>query len=215
MAIKKYAFSILMVIFNVSAMEVKSTKQKYGTWEEEGIFKALHEKADRKILETIISKNPEEVVNSVFCVNDKKPLACAAQDGHLEAVNLLLEYGANINARDYHKWTALHHAACEGHAEVVKRLIEAGVDINATDLIGYTALHRAIRPDNEAVVKILLKNGAGNSGDHNDKTPLMWAEKDNLKEIARLLKEHLRIRPNSDCNESSDSVLESEQQPLL
>ena len=71
--------------------------------------------------------------------NTRTPLIRAAAAGHLEAVALLLGYGAAI---DEHEnvigRTALHLAAFHGHVEVVKLLVEGGAKVDARDNRGYT-----------------------------------------------------------------------------
>ena len=100
----------------------------------------------------------------------------AARDaGSVDAVRLLLEAGADVNAADaYQKQTALMWAAAEGHADVVKALLDARADPNrkahVTDLEerkhadhatgGFTALMFAVRNGHEAAVRALIKGGA-------------------------------------------------------
>ena len=88
------------------------------------------------------------------------PLHLAATGGHIEIVRLLLEKGADINARDI-KGTPLHWAASRGHLEVVRWLVENGADINARDEDGRTALHWATGNDRSIdVVGFLVEQGA-------------------------------------------------------
>ena len=55
----------------------------------------------------------------------------AARTGHVEAVNVLLSHGADVNAREHVLGeTALMWAAAENHPEVVKALLEHGADVN-------------------------------------------------------------------------------------
>ncbi|KAF0930487.1 hypothetical protein E2562_032911 [Oryza meyeriana var. granulata] len=51
------------------------------------------------------------------------PLHFAAAKGHLDIVMLLLEKGADVNARNYCGQTALMHACRHGHWEVVQMLL--------------------------------------------------------------------------------------------
>jgi len=72
------------------------------------------------------------------------PLHDAAWSGHGEIVELLLDRGANVNARggkyeDYHT-TPLHLAAREGHSEITTLLLNHGADLNAEDSSGDTPL---------------------------------------------------------------------------
>lgn len=50
----------------------------------------------------------------------------AARQGSLEAVNSLINAGANINLSDVHGQTPLHIAAQKGYVEVIKALIAEG-----------------------------------------------------------------------------------------
>jgi ankyrin repeat protein len=61
----------------------------------------------------------------------------AAWNGHLEIVKLLLEHGADVNAKMEGLGTALHLAASNGHLEIVKLLLENGADVNAKTEGGY------------------------------------------------------------------------------
>ena len=56
----------------------------------------------------------------------------AARTGKTDAMRVLLEAGANVNAKE--SWggtTALMWAVSEGHAEAARLLIDAGADVNA------------------------------------------------------------------------------------
>ena len=56
------------------------------------------------------------------------PLHLAVIDGNAEMVKVLLEAGADPNARDGDSETPLHHAARSGNAEIVRLLLDAGAD---------------------------------------------------------------------------------------
>ncbi len=66
------------------------------------------------------------------------PLHEAAAMGHLEVARLLLERGADVNAKNKHGFTPLHFAAGIGHTDVAKLLLEHGADVNAKDEHGRT-----------------------------------------------------------------------------
>ncbi|HEX6739502.1 MAG TPA: ankyrin repeat domain-containing protein [Vicinamibacteria bacterium] len=55
---------------------------------------------------------------------DRTPLSFAADRGHLEIVKLLLERGADVNAKDsFYKMTPLSAAAMKGNADIVKLML--------------------------------------------------------------------------------------------
>ncbi|RLU18410.1 hypothetical protein DMN91_008767 [Ooceraea biroi] len=88
------------------------------------------------------------------------PLHKAAEMGHLDLVNFLLEYGADINARNDKDWTPIHGAALNGHLEIVNTLILKGADVNAELIMGCTPLHCAVEIGHEKIARTLLKHGA-------------------------------------------------------
>lgn len=67
------------------------------------------------------------------------PLLSAAGSGCVEVARLLLDRGANVNAKDGDGWTALIKAAQAGHIEMVQLLMDHGADMTAADSTGRTA----------------------------------------------------------------------------
>jgi serine/threonine-protein phosphatase 6 regulatory ankyrin repeat subunit B len=71
------------------------------------------------------------------------PLHEAADNGHVEIVRLLLQNGAEVNARGVWDMTPLHEAACNGHIDILHLLVENGANLEAQDNTGWRALHFA------------------------------------------------------------------------
>lgn len=89
------------------------------------------------------------------------PLIIAARSGQVGLVKLLLDRGADVNARDKEtETTALIAAAHQGHVQVVDILLQKGVDVNAKDKTGKTALSEATRYNHDDVAKLLRERGA-------------------------------------------------------
>lgn len=88
-------------------------------------------------------------------------LILAAKNGKLAVIELLLEKGANVNAKGYANLTALHYACRFDMLEVTHHLVNnAGADINAGDEVDNKPLHEAARMGNLKCVEVLLQKGA-------------------------------------------------------
>ena len=74
---------------------------------------------------------------------------------------MLLDRGANIDARTSDGWTALHSAVYWGQVEVVSKLIQRGASINAQTNGKQTPLHLAAAAPNGGssnLLQLLLIN---------------------------------------------------------
>ena len=117
-------------------------------------------------------------------------LMWASHCGHEAVVRLLLEKGADINAKDPFGGTALKEAADEGRKTLVRLLLEKGADINAIAGFGEPALITAAGLGLENIVWLLLEKGADiNAKDRNEITALMLAVIYGEEAVIRLLLE--------------------------
>ena len=72
---------------------------------------------------------------------------------------MLIEMGANMNARDYNGYDPLMIAAARGHDLIVRQLLAFGADSTKTNKHGNTALILAMYDGHLPVVKTLLEKG--------------------------------------------------------
>ena len=93
-------------------------------------------------------------------------LFLAAKNGDKNICKLLLQHGANINARDQEGRTALALAVIEGKVEVVKFLIEQGADVNTVNVRGNTPLLHSTSATSAEITKLLLESGRLTTIDH-------------------------------------------------
>ena len=80
--------------------------------------------------------------------------------GCVKAVRVLLENGADVNAKGGEGETPLHKAAQWRFLEVLEILLENKADVNAKDNLGNTALHWAAGNGYSHITTVLLDNGA-------------------------------------------------------
>jgi cytohesin len=72
---------------------------------------------------------------------------------------MLIDYGANVNARMYDYWTPIHVSAYNGNLEIVELLLERGADTCMKDDDGLTAYQVALRQGHRKVVDLLRDHG--------------------------------------------------------
>lgn len=75
--------------------------------------------------------------------------------GEPEVMRLLVERGADVNARAWSGWTPLKAAIQDGHPEAVKYLISRGADPHLPDANGETALDLARRLKRTELIPLL------------------------------------------------------------
>lgn len=75
--------------------------------------------------DTIKAKYPSE--------REETPLVYAVERGSIDAMRLLVESGADVNAPNKFGTSVLMRAVASGSVDVVRFLVEAGADVNAPD----------------------------------------------------------------------------------
>ncbi len=130
---------------------------------------------------------------NAYSADGFSPLHLAAYFGRTDAAALLLDRGANIEARSSNAAlrdvTPLHSAAAGQQTQVAILLLDRGADPNATQPGGWTPLHQAAASGNLVLCKALLKHGAKRAPVSDDRfRPLDFAIEGKHAEIVRLLK---------------------------
>ncbi|KAA0146258.1 hypothetical protein FNF31_07820 [Cafeteria roenbergensis] len=87
-------------------------------------------------------------------------LSVAALNGHRDTVELLLDRGADLEAKVEDGSTALSVAALNGHRNMVELLLDRGADLEAKVEGGLTALMRAAKGGHRDTVELLVACGA-------------------------------------------------------
>ncbi len=127
------------------------------------------------------------------------PLHLAAFFGRTEASRLLIEKGADVDARATNRRlpsvTPLHSAAAARQTAIATLLLESGADPNATQNGGWTALHSAAANGNAELVGILLERGAEAMRMADDRTRAIdFAIEKRHHDVVELLRPYLPAR---------------------
>src|SRR5262249_46979164 len=124
-------------------------------------------------------------VNAPLTPAGDTALMMAARTGSVDAIRVLLESGANVNAKE--TWggtTPLMWAVSEGHADAVRQLVGAGADVNARSYYLAAANGRGFEGRTPAANRTEGKPEEFASG---WLTPLMLAAREGHLGVARIL----------------------------
>ena len=87
------------------------------------------------------------------------PLHEAVSNGHAKVLQLLLNYGGDVNCRANNGYTPLHLAASHGHVDCIRVLLHNHADTSITDDYGRTPMQTAKVTSKHAVIKVLKSDG--------------------------------------------------------
>ncbi len=119
-------------------------------------------------------------------------LLIAAWSGHLDICRLLIDKGAQVEAKNSNGRTPLHYAAIFGRVEIVCLLCDHGADVEAHDIGGLRPLHCAAYNGHITVLKELIeeRNADINARDDDGMTALRWDIRRNNPIITSYLISH-------------------------
>ncbi|CEG56119.1 ankyrin repeat domain-containing protein [Legionella fallonii] len=130
--------------------------------------------------------------------SNESALIIAAKQGAKMSISLLLQYGADIAARDVNESNALHWAANNGHSEVVRYLLEHHAEIELEEHHGDTALNLAVIHGNSSAVAVLLEYDANlDARNFNGNNSLDLAIKLQPELIEQLLLKAIMLSPEA------------------
>ncbi|MDQ3714118.1 MAG: ankyrin repeat domain-containing protein [Acidobacteriota bacterium] len=116
-------------------------------------------------------------------------LFVAVENGNVETVGTLLDFGAKVNVRDGEKRSPLMRLDSDATPELVRLLVSYGAKVRLTDKEGNNVLHHAAIYVNAEVLQILINEGVDFDAQNKEgQTPLMIAaEYENIECVKALL----------------------------
>ena len=118
-------------------------------------------KGDTEKIKALVARDPKLV--HALDKDGSTPLHCAVWKGQVEAVALLLDSGADVNAHnqnDHYGTTPLHAAAHANQTKIAQLLVEHGADLKAQDMNGKTPLFHTTFHKAKPTAKYLESVGA-------------------------------------------------------
>ena len=98
-------------------------------------------------------------VDSKLPTNDSTPLMLAAGLGNIEAVNCLLDKGADPFIRDQLGRNLLHAASKGGNVAIITKMLSLGLNVNSKDVMDRTPFNIAEQFGKIEAVNFLLSKG--------------------------------------------------------
>lgn len=136
--------------------------------------------------------NPNHIFRDA---NMRTALHAAAEKGHVLAVHVLVQAGAQLDPQDNELMTPVMYACLNNHIRIVQYLVKAGACVTHQGSDGMTALHIAAKQGHLDICHSLLTNGKAPLGyidvkDDGGWTALVWSCEFRHATVARYLLEN-------------------------
>lgn len=130
---------------------------------------AIHEGDLETAFRLLNTTDPSELkLDEVTCVGTALTRACNTSDDNLDLIELILEKGAYIDARNHHGCTAFLLSCQHGNVPAIKFLASKGADTNLSEgkltplfwFMSRIVLYNSYNQGHKDVLDLLIANGA-------------------------------------------------------
>lgn len=126
-----HAACIVIFLYGQVSTQAQNSEDKNS--EAQNIWSAA-EDGDVDALHDLVNAGGD--VNALRPVDEVSPLSLAVRTHQLDAINWLLDNGADVNGEDGDGGTALIAAAFFGYSDIFKTLVDAGADLEKSNNVG-------------------------------------------------------------------------------
>lgn len=211
---KKSALIIIMLSFGffLREMDAEALFGRSSSLESSRIIAIAIAAGDSESLKSILKRNPSAVKSRDrdqrtplhYCAD--RPIIPSEDNSHIDQdqrnweaqcksmADILLAYGADVNARDAFSMSPLHYAARSGNIEVAKVLLNHKADVNARENYNSTPLHIAAWNGNTEFARLLIGKGANVNAQDKFGSPLIAAIEEHRDMVELLLKSKADVR---------------------
>jgi len=123
------------------------------------LHKAAVKGASFEIMDLLLSHDCYEIVNKKEKKDRASVLHFAVENCSVEVVQLLIDVGANVEAKTKNLKTPLYWAAGSGRKDILEVLVKNGARVDGISLEKQTALFEAVSQGNKESVAYLLEQG--------------------------------------------------------
>ena len=156
-----------------------------------GTFNPLQYAAEKDVPEAIdiVMKEVPDLLN-VLDKDKLTPLGWAANSGHVNCIDKLVDHGADVHAMSFSGYSVMYFAVTNHHHDAIRALARRGASLETQEPgdFGATALYRAILMHESdkylETVQVLLECGANVNGTTKSGwRPVHYAAKYNLIDV--------------------------------
>lgn len=146
-------YLFIQFVLNIPGV-IKLLTEACRTGDLETLLQAIY--CNRDLAQELICREEGDGDESPDCDSPRSFLFMACENGHLDVVRQLIDFGANVNHASYDDLTPLCTACMKGHPTIVRFLISKGALVHDPALGPSSPILLACRSGNHDIIEMLL-----------------------------------------------------------